>query len=599
LDLSRHLTPVNLANTGGSLLILGTHGGNAIFWVLESDNGYSVYVVESEFDFTQKPETELLWNDLTGDGVVELLVFPQGTENRTIEYPRIYDLGGIVPRQLSFNPTQVFEIGLEHTYQWRAIEAESGVDQIHLNAVIYPPCPVSISQTFSWNGEWVERSSSEFTVQPVSDLLGYCDLVVDQAAGVWGPEAAIPIMETLLPDWPPTPTDANQSFAPDVQDEWRYRLGIYHALLGNNDQASEYFQTIIRSPAISGSRWITPARDFSKDFQNPKSLYQSCVKSDFCDARLALRIWVASLSPEEALNALYYLGQGGVAIRYTAPFDFEGDGVPERYFTFRHRITDRLEFWILVESPDGVQALFVDTVDVNRPTVTRYTTQDGAAIVWLGSQQSFSLERVPGSLTKTVNLHPPSYFYADLTNQIVEDGLMALLSGADPGPPREELVDLAGSDRFACLNSQDCARFYFALGLANELAGDELGAVEAYLKVWRDFSTSPFTTLIRLRLAVKPGYTPPPTPTYTPTLTPTITRTPTITPTPSNTPTSTVTPTPDPNATFTPTPSLTPTTDPNATPTGTITNTPTSGTPAPTDTPTVTPSPTKTPETYP
>ncbi|MBU0510260.1 MAG: hypothetical protein KJ638_00970, partial [Chloroflexi bacterium] len=576
-------SPPNLGEgSTGQLLELNTTGGSAFLWLAESTSGYTVYSLSSEIDFPNQAQSETFWGDLTRDRVDELIIFTLGPQPRKLYFPRVFDLTKTPPKELYFAPNQGFEIGLENEYQWAAVQNAQGSANLQFAATVYPPCPVTITHTYRWTGQSLERTLADYDLRPISSLLSYCEPLVGQAAGVWGPEAAIPIMETLLPDWPPP----QSSFALDAHDEWRYRLGIYHALMGNTEAAEAYLGGIIDSPAVAGSRWITPAREFMADSRTPAGLYQACVDASFCDPRLALQNWVASLPPEEAGNVLYHLGSGGVAIRYTHSFDFEGDGNPERWFTFRHKVSGRLEFWIVVETEEGAQALFVDTVDTNQPTLTRYTNHEGQSIVWLGSQQSFRLERFPNTNEVSISLLPPSYFYADLTNQITDNAMRSLLSGFSALIIRTELIDLYESDSFACLNSEDCAHFAYALGLASELSGDEETAVEAYLTLWWDYFESPFTTIARLKLAYKPGYGPPPTFTPTPTITPTYTPTQTPTSTPTETPTVTNTIDPNVTPTITLTPSITPTPIFSYTPSPTSTVTPT-----PTDTATINPYP--------
>jgi hypothetical protein len=274
-------------------------------------------------------------------------------------------------------------------------------------------------------------------------------------------------------------------------------------------------------------------------------------------------------------DPLYYLRQDGVDIRITDVFDFQGDEQPERWFTFRHTLQDKLEFWVLTQTSGDLQALFVDTVETNKPTLTRYTTPQRSVIVWLGSQQSFSLENIPGTEEHYINLYQPSYFYADFTNQVIDESLLSLFTGVDPASVRDNLLDLRYSNDFACLNDVDCARFLYALGLAYELAGDSQDAVNTYVEIWSEYPKTAFTILARLKLRPNPTFVAPPTLTYTPTLSPTITRTPTITPTPTitstPTPTSTSTPegTPPPTDTTTPTPTSEETLQPTYTTTST------------------------------
>jgi hypothetical protein len=539
------------------LLEISTEGGTAYLWLVINGEEIFVYPLSGEFDFPTRTQTTYLWIDLTGDGINEFVIYQPEPLVRDVVLPRVFDLAQSPPKELVFRPKLDFEIGLESTSAWSSVENNQ---ELLFTATVYPPCPVTISHRYQWNGQWIDRIEEVYNVQATSGLLRYCELVVDQAANVWGYEAAISIMETLLPDWPPAST-TERTYAADAADEWRYRLGIYHALSGNIQQATDYFEGIINSPAVPASRWVQAAQGFLSGLDTPQGIYKVCVDSGFCDPRRALKNWVASLTMEEFDNALYQLGNGGVSIRSTGTFDFEGDGVPERWFTFRHRFEQKLEFWILAKTNGQVAALFVDTVDISQPTLTRYTTHQGMAIVWLGIQQSFSLERHISSDSAYITLYPPSYFYADYTRQATDDMLSGLLSGAQPEPLRDSLFDLLDSENFACLTEEDCAYFYYALAFAYELSEDEAESVSTYLKLWRLYPQTPLASIARLKLTYKPGFGPPPTSTAT--------ATPTTTTTPTATKTGTIT--------------ATPTSGPSPTPTNTgqATNTATPSTPYP------------------
>jgi hypothetical protein len=142
-------------------------------------------------------------------------------------------------------------------------------------------------------------------------------------------------------------------------------------------------------------------------------------------------------------------------------------------------------------------------------------------------------------------------------------------------------LDLADDPGLLCKPTWSCDEYYYLLGLASELAGDEVSAVQAYQRLWLDYSKSPYTTMARLKLQITDTPFTPVTPSTTPspTLSPMATQTTTtltVTGT-SGTPTATVT-----SATTTPTVSATSTvtgTPPTATLTSTLTNTAIPGTP--------------------
>jgi hypothetical protein len=265
-------------------------------------------------------------------------------------------------------------------------------------------------------------------------------------------------------------------------------------------------------------------------------------------------------------------------------FDFDQDDETERWMTVRHLDRQKLEFWILAKYSGGYKALRVGQVEARQPTLTvieeAYIDETGLnymPAILLDGSIAFSMQRLPDNqepflVDVPLRKEYPSRFFVPL-----EAYKTALLSGSSPEVIQEELIKLAENPGLLCKPTWSCDEYYYLLGLASELAFDEESAVEAYHRLWLDYSKSPYTIMASQKL--EPS-TIPPTPTATPTGT--ATASPTISLTPSLTPTG---PTVTPSASATPTVSGTP---PTFTPTA-------SGTP-----PTFTPSPTATiSESYP
>ncbi len=574
---------VNITNR---VLEIQTPGGSIYLWLVDDGNQYKVYALADETNYQSHLPSEVIWGDINDDQWQEIIIFTPRSEGRNLDFPRVFNLAQNPPEELFFRRDQKFRIGLENEYDWKVTRNDAGYNDLQLTATVYPPCLLDIEQTYTWMDGWIVRRDESYQIQPISELLGYCELLVDQASAIWGYPAAIEIMEQLLPDWPPPPTP-EKTYPLDSADEWRFRLGVYQALAGNTSGARSYLNQILQSPIVPRSRWVTAAGKFIAGLDSPKAFYKACLDTTYCNPRLALAYWIASLSPEEAPYALYHLSGGGASIRYTGSFDFEGDDFPERWFTIRHHPMDRLEFWVLTEGTQGPQGLFVTTVEYNNPNLIRYTDYDGLAYVWIDAEQSFRLVRGPDPLEVSIELLAPTYYFTALTNQVSTNALKSLLTGFSPDTILAELQTYLESSSFTCMNKDDCARFYYALGLAAELSGNEALAIDYYLKIWWDSFESPFSTLVRLKLAYKPGYeptptiTPSPTITLTPTIspTPTITSPPTLTPTATSTgptPTASSTPTATSTSTATSTPTATNTQDPNNTNTPTATATATS-----------------------
>ena len=162
----------------------------------------------------------------------------------------------------------------------------------------------------------------------------------------------------------------------------------------------------------------------------------------------------------------------------------------------------------------------------------------------LNDLKPFSIERASSSL-KPILVHPT--LNTGIPNKF-QDGLNAakldLFTGTSPELVLDDLLALQESPGLLCRSTWSCDEYYYLVGLAAELAGKRNVAVEYYLKLWRDYSNSPYTTMARLKLietvlrftstaAVTAG-SPTPTVSGTPPTTTAIlgtaTKTPTVTP---------------------------------------------------------------------
>ena len=230
----------------------------------------------------------------------------------------------------------------------------------------------------------------------------------------------------------------------------------------------------------------------------------------------------------------------------------------------RHQQGASLEFWILYPTEELVYALFVSSLETNEPKLSYLEPVAEPPIVQILPDITFQLFRFGPEKEPFIKMvQPEVIFSSDLTENELDRIEASLLNGGDPIQSRDELIVLGQEPYFTC-SYLLCPRYYYLLGLANELSTQDQAAIDAYLQLWREFLESPFTTMARFKLAgpvVLPGPTETPTRTITPRPTKTLTRTPTITYTPTITGTL---PTPTPSITPTPTQSGTP---PTPTPT--------------------------------
>jgi len=418
-----------------------------------------------------------------------------------------------------------------------------------LIARVFPACPVDVSQLFHWSGEEFIGEPIEYAIFPDTDLLAWCEVLIDHTSLVWEPTDTFSIAEVLLPVWPPAVDTEGRIYPADGLDGWRFRLGILAALTLQPEQARASMQTILDTPAVPESTWIVPARQFMEDSQIPDNLFLACQAAPMCNLHNALQSLVQQSDFNDPSLALNYLQQHGVVTRVTGYFDFDKDGQDERWMSVIPRPGGKLEFWILTHVPGGVQALFVQIFEDNAPEPYYHNADETPAVVQLESGSGFILERDPISNIAILRFVDVEYARPTVIREALDRARRSLLNGVDPERVLAELLELGASARFAgdCAAFGICAQYYYTLGLAYDLTGELLNAIDSYLIVWRYYPLSPYTLMARLKLELLPA-TPTFTPTATATMTPTITttllpgETVTHTPTPIDTPTTTVTP---------------------------------------------------------
>jgi hypothetical protein len=549
-------------------------GGSAFIWLLNTPGAYQAYPIFTDFDFVNTPGFQTILSDLNGDGFEDLAIYQQTrTGDLNLILPRVFNLAQVPAQPLPFRPSQSsFTIGMDYTNYWAIQRDETGKNLLAFQSSIFDACPITIQRIFKWDGSFFSLVSTAYQPEPNPATLNYCPTMVDHAAQTWGSEPALKLVQATLDAWPPALDLQGKPYTMDGRDEWRYRLGIYQALNGDAQGAIATMQAIVDSPALPASRWIEPAQNFLDSYHSHEDIYRACVQAQFCDPGQAIKQIISSLPARQSDQAVDLLWKSGVTLRASGFYDFYGTQENLRWFTVRHHPFEKLQFWILAASPDRIQALYVASIDSNQPTLTiQETTQDGGAqapVIWLDDVAAFSLQRDPDSLAPYLTYYPVAYHWPNRFEQGLQAASQALFGGSPPAKVVQQLVDLQTNPGLLCAPYWTCDPYYYLLGLANELAGNKSAAIDAYLQVWWDYSNSPYTTMVRLKVSgasVLPSGTPSASITPIPTNVATSTATETANPAGTATQTVTGTPpteTPTPTETLTPTPSETPTPSP-------------------------------------
>ncbi len=582
---------------GSYVVELRGQGGSAFIWLRQAPSGYQATPLYTRFDVPAQLTANWLVADLDNNplnGEEIAISFSNRADQFSVDPPLVFNLSQVPARPMPFYPqSKIFNLGLEYENRWVARLAPTGGSQLVFSASVFPACPVRVEHTYTWNGNTFTELQRSYTFE-IADLgelpaetLAACQVIAQHAALAWGPQAAIALMEPLTPWLGEAQTVLDPSTPAADLDAWRHQLGVLSALAGDDKAARDHFNQVITHPSVADSPWAASAQEFLRIYQSPGDIYRACIATPTCDAAEAIRLLVRQTPA--AQNAFVTLTQGGLNPNASGYFDFDGDGERERWFTTRHRPRQLSEFWILARAASGWAALRVDTVEAIPPQLETldeaYIAEEGLTLqpaAFLENRLAFTMRRAPVSQQPYLVQVPlrkeyPNKFFLPLA--ALERGLFL---GHDPKGIKQDLQNLQDYPGLLCAPTWTCDSYYYLLGLAAELSGDEKAAVAAYHKLWQDYSRSPFTVMARLKLEGSGfSHTATPTPSATPGA-PTITGTPTIGP--SLTPTFTGTP-----PTATPgTPTITGT-PPTATPgTPTVTGTPPTATPG---TPTVTGTP--------
>ncbi len=558
LDLQISTLPPQPGELGRELIEL-IDDGSAYLWLVENPAGSTVYPLLNDIDFAQTHENAYLYDDLTGDSTPELVIYRTVDPNsNTLLTPHIFDLSAIPPIELPIQDQVPIDFGVSIQVKAETVAKTQGENKLQVTYTLFPACPAYASQGYGWNGSEFISTPLSYDFAPAPENLAYCQQVLDQASSNWGPEAAIKIANALLDVWPPKTDLQGHPYPADAYDQLRYRLGVLYALAYRDLDAIKIMSEIVDTPIVPDSTWVAPAEQFLRVYFSSTDLYPACQQAQFCNMRDAFRTIVhVSTSYDPPIEVMDFVqGYGRVTIRSSGLLDFDGDGQAERWLIIQPKPETKLEFWIINPLPhEEVQAVFVQVLEAG--TFLPYIHEPAGTIpvIEFELHKGFIFKRIPGSGEAYIQWVDVEYARPTVILDGYTAAVNSLFDGAPPMTVRGKLLELFNSPRFKgdCIAFNICDQFHYALALANDLVGEGGSAIDEYLWVWRNYGSSPFTTMARLKLDYFPlptyTRTPVPTntpaPTRTPTLSPTqtLTRTPTSSPTPTNTSTSTVTPT--------------------------------------------------------
>lgn len=483
--------------------------GGAYFWLVESNSGFQLYPVTALLAFYEPRPANIQFGltDITGDGLPEAItiqepLFSDGRGGTTVL--EAFDLAHLPPQRMRFNPP----LPDEFITGWSPIEAGNGLSVIKLVDAI--DCPLDLVKTYQWNGQFLELVTTTYPSEAnlalaerpirMEGCVWYAENDAFQSAA-WGDTAAIEWIEINLAIWPPSeaPIFSAEPYPPDIRDQLRFRLGLYSAFTNLYSQATQHFTTLISSPTISTTQWITPAQEFLATYTTVNQLAQACHLTQICHSIVPLPRLV-ELIPADSATPLDALHSFGVPIEAFGSFDFEHTQQLVDWLLVRNKDSRYQTLWLLTQTASGWDIVRVGTItDGPNHTLVELPPVQGKPVFKLlnaNDQLIFFVERDPfGGL-----LAIEHRTYAQLA---YDAAMNALILGQPAAQIRDMLLGYGQTPYQDCLINDYfnlCPALLYLQGLSYELSGDETEAVATYLQLWRTYPDSPYVFIIRAKL---------------------------------------------------------------------------------------------------
>ncbi|MFW6063057.1 MAG: tetratricopeptide repeat protein [Chloroflexota bacterium] len=514
------------------LLEMRAGESGTFFWLLYDGQNYHVYSLGDARDLDLAYGVRLSYDltDITGDGNPDLVAVHghQPGDHPSFYYTdlTLYDLSQTPPRRLTLQPSPSTHLGWGERDGWTVVISANGATQFRLRGLVSWQCDaVEQVSNYVWRDGGFYLGDVRYQIQNDGNGGSRFCLPFIYSAAEQGNEDALSYLAT-------TAESALANGRPEA-DEYRLRLAVYWALSGDFQVAAQHLASLISQPVDAVGSWLPAAIRFRDAYESPEDLYRACAAEELCDERLALQRLVSRLAATDFGVLTDHLQAWGVPLNRYSFVDLDGDGQLEQWVLV-NRPNAEMAVWLFWRGPEGIQALYVDTLarDDQTFTLERLTPVEGRALLRLRSgfeERLLAIDRDSAGTVSLTQLRADSdNENQNFTRQLLAESQAALLGSRavllgsqndvlnGPAPNEtadgrqsalellERLLTFRDSGAFDCRSAVRetlCADYAYTVALAYEMAGDEAGAVQAYRQLWRDYPDSPLALIARSKLA--------------------------------------------------------------------------------------------------
>jgi tetratricopeptide (TPR) repeat protein len=485
------------------LVQMGGEGfdAQAYMLLLRGPEGFQLQGLISYLYYLREADSRPTVVDLTGDGFPELVVsYAVAYCCGVISDNYVFSFEQTPARRLRIVGTEGESNSIAHLDSGELVPLQDSGEGPGFVFVTSPsgfrgPCDFLRRELYLWNGIAFELTETQYETSPprIYQDARFCD---DVFSLIRDPAEVVVAAHVFAYLQPPL-------------DELRYRLAEDRARRGEVDLAMDGFTTLVANPDdFLDPSYLDAAESFIAGYRSVQDYYTVCGRAQVCDAQAALRSAADRIPAEAYPAALDLLREEGVPILAEGVFDFDGDGVYDQWAVVRHPGQSNLEFWALVNGADGPQALYVADSATTTPRLEYAERRGLPRVVILDRSHAFRVTWTSGTAhilaTDTVAYDPTTSHCHQLNRATARDLANQLIGGGDPSTVATWLLGLAGPACAEFGDLTDSDSYYYSLGLAYELAGNEQAAIEAYLELWRRFPSSPYTIMARSKLTEGP-----------------------------------------------------------------------------------------------
>jgi hypothetical protein len=303
-----------------------------------------------------------------------------------------------------------------------------------------------------------------------------------------------------------TPWWSGDDNSPAARDMARFSMGIYLALNGQVGAARTQMSSIVSKPAVSSSRWITPAREFLSKFHVYTDLPKACAAVRICSEFLDIDELTTLAKISEVQDIVDFLRQMGVKPDTNGFIDANNDGRMDRWITVKHG-DNNPTVWLVITTDTGWQAFGLGNWSPNKPIAFRTELAFQGFPVFsmetdLGTQVYIFYQ---DTSTDEIQLSSLCDQFRDTLNELENN----LLAGKHSKKNIEELASIGPRLDFACSYPYSSVRYVtphwqYLLGLAYELDGNARLAAENYFSLWQTYPDSVYAIMAHSKLELAP-----------------------------------------------------------------------------------------------